>query len=112
MKKLITLTAATFALAAPAFAASITLKFDNADGTSQTMTFDDSTMTATVEGAESSFAYTWDAEANKICGNPTGEGEICATFDTVNEAPTVGDTSGYTTSDGGSGTATVTALAE
>lgn len=112
MKKVLISAITAAALAAPAFAASVTLKFDNADGSSVTMTFDDATMTGTVEGVDGSFAYTWDADTNTICGDATGEGEVCATFDSANNPPAVGDTSAYTTSDGGSGTATVTAVSE
>ena len=112
MKKLIALTAATVAFAMPAMAATMTISFANDSGETVVMTFDDSTNTATVEGQEGSFAYTWDAEANKLCGDATGEGEVCATFAESNDEPAVGDSSAYSTSDGGSGTATITAMAE
>ncbi len=111
MKKFIALTAATAALAMPAIAGTMTISFANDNGETVVMTFDDATMTATVEGAEGSFAYTWDAEANKLCGDATGEGEVCATFAEKAE-PAVGVSSAYSTSDGGSGTATITAMAE
>ena len=93
MKKLIALTAATAALALPAMAGTMTISFANDNGETVVMTFDDSTNTATVEGQEGSFAYTWDAEANKLCGDATGEGEVCATFAEKAE-PSVGTTSG------------------
>ena len=112
MKKTIVSAIAAAALAAPAMASSLTISFASDDGTTTIMTFDQASMTATVEGADGSFPYTWDAEANKLCGDATGEGEVCATFDSANETPAVGDTSAYTTSDGGGGTATITAMSE
>lgn len=112
MKKLITATLAAATLGAPAFAATITISFANDNGETVTMSFDDETMTATVDGVDGSFDYTFDEATRTICGNYTGEGESCATFAEVNETPAIGDTSAYTTNDGGSGTATITALAE
>ena len=111
MKKLIALSAAAAALAMPAMAGTMTISFANDSGETVVMTFDDETNTATVEGQDGSFAYTWDAEANKLCGDATGEGEVCATFAETAE-PAVGVASAYTTSDGGSGTATITAMSE
>jgi len=112
MKKLIALTAATAMFAMPAMAAKMTISFANDDGNTVVMTFDQATMKGSVEGVDGEFDYTYDAEARKLCGDATGEGEVCATFAEANEAPAVGDTSAYTTSDGGSGTATITALEE
>lgn len=112
MKKLLTLSAAAAALAMPALAGTMTISFANDDGTNPVMTFDDSTMTATMEGVEGSFDYTWDVEANAICGDPLGEGEVCATFTETETNIAVGMTSAYTLSTGGGGTATVTAVSE
>ena len=112
MKKLLSLSAAAAALAMPAIAGTMTISFANDDGTTSVMTFDDSTMTATLEGAEGSFPYTWDAEANAICGDPLGEGEVCATFTESETNVAVGTSSAYTLSSGGGGTATVTAVSE
>ena len=106
------LTAATIALALPAMAGTMTISFANDDGTTSVMTFDDATMTATLEGADGTFDYTWDAEANAICGDPLGEGEICATFTEKEQSVAVGTASAYTLSTGGGGTATVTAVSE
>lgn len=112
MKKLMTLAAATAALAMPAIAGTMTISFANDDGSNPVMTFDDETMMATMEGVEKPFAYTWDAEANSICGDPLGEGEVCATFTETETNIAVGTTSAYTLSTGGGGTATVTAVSE
>jgi len=97
-------------MAAPAIAGSITMSFAGDDGTTAVMTFNEDG-TAKVEGADGTFEYTWDAEANKLCGDATGEGEVCAIFADKSE-PSVGLESAYTTSDGGSGTATITAMSE
>lgn len=110
MKKTISVALVALALATPAFAASMTMSFASDDGTTVTMTFDGEG-TATVEGQEGSFPYTWDEETRELCGDATGEGEVCATFAEAGE-PSVGQTSAYTTSDGGSGTATITAMSE
>ena len=112
MKKLITVAAATAALAMPAMAGTMTISFADEDGNSAVITFDDVSMTATTEGEDGSFDYTWDAEANAICGDPTGEGEVCITFAHTETNIAVGTTSEFTLSTGGSGTATVTAVSE
>ena len=110
MKKTLMAAAAAFALGAPAFAASMTISFANDDGTTAVMTFDGEG-TATIEGQEGSFPYTWDEETRTLCGDATGEGEVCATFAEAGD-PEVGQATGYTTSTGGSGTATITAMSE
>ena len=112
MKKTITTAIMAAMLAAPAMAGSLTLSFANSDGNTTVMTFDQESMTATIEGAEGSFPYTWDEATKTLCGDATGEGEVCATIESTSETPAVGDTSAYTSSDGGSGTVTITAMAE
>lgn len=108
MKKFLTAAIAAGFIAAPAFAASITLSFASDDGTTQEWTFDQETSLATM--GDLSAPYTWDEEAKKLCAEIPDQGEVCATFDSVGQA--VGETSGYTLSSGGSGTATITAMAE
>lgn len=112
MKKLITLAAATAAFTLPAMAGTISIELANDDGNTVVLTLDDATKTATTEGVEGSFAYTFDVDTATLCGDPMGEGEICATFADVSGTPAVGDTTTYTTSDGGSGTSTVIAITE
>ena len=107
-KTLITLCAAA-ALAAPAFAASMTVSFAGSDGTVTVMTFAEDG-TASVEGVDATFAYTWDDDAQKLCGDYTGEGVVCATFEGDGGDREVGDTVAYTTDDGRDGVATVTAI--
>lgn len=109
MKKIIVSTLAAGLLAAPAFAASITISFASDEGATQVWTFDDSTMTATT--GELSTSYTWDAETSTLCADIPEEGEVCATFEST-EAPTVGGSSAYTLSTGGSGVATITEMTE
>ncbi|NQY96508.1 MAG: hypothetical protein HRT82_05045 [Henriciella sp.] len=107
MKKMITAAIAAGFVAAPAFAASITVSFANDDGTTAEWTFDGE---GTATSGDVSTSYTWDEEAMKLCADVPEQGEICATFDAV--ADEVGETAGYTLSNGGSGTATITAMSE
>ena len=110
MKKLSVMTAAAAMLAMPAMAQKMTISFASDDGNTVEITFNQATMKGSAEGLDGEFDYTWDAETRTLCGDGTGQGETCATFAEANETPAVGDTSAYTTSYGGSGTATITAL--
>nr|WP_070961270.1 hypothetical protein [Hyphomonas sp. Mor2] len=107
MKKFIAAAVAAGFIAAPAFAASITVSFANDDGTTSEWTFDGE---GTATSGDVSASYTWDEEAMKLCADVPEQGEICATFDSV--ADEVGESSGYTLSNGGSGTATIIAMEE
>lgn len=107
MKKFVTAAIAAGFIAAPAFAASITVSFASDDGTTQEWTFDGE---GTATSGELSTSYTWDEAARKLCATIPEQGEVCATFDSV--AENVGDSSTYTLSSGGSGTATITAMEE
>ena len=107
MKKTFIAALAAGLLAAPAFAASMTISFANDDGTTQEWTFDGE---GTATTGDVSVPYTWDEEAMKLCADVPEQGEICATFETQGEK--VGDTSAYTLSTGGTGTATITAMEE
>ena len=107
MKKFITAAIVAGFVAAPAFAASITISFAGDDGTTQEWTFDGE---GTATSGELSTSYTWDEEAAKLCAEIPDQGEVCATFDSVAEA--VGESSTYTLSSGGGGTATITAMEE
>jgi len=107
MKKFIAAAVAAGFIAAPAFAASITISFANDDGTTSEWTFDGE---GTATSGDISASYTWDEEAKTLCADVPEQGEICATFDGVAEA--VGESAGYTLSTGGSGTATITAMEE
>ena len=107
MKKLIAATLAASFIAAPAFAASITLSFAGDDGTTQEWSFDGEG-TATYAGT--TMPYTWDEEARKLCAEIPDQGEVCATFDSAAQA--VGESSTYTLSTGGTGTATIIAIEE
>ena len=94
-------------IAAPSWAASITISFAGDDGTTQEWTFDGE---GTATMGELSTSYTWDEEARKLCADIPQQGEVCATFDSVAQA--VGESSTYTLSSGGGGTATITAMEE
>jgi hypothetical protein len=108
MKKFFAVALAAGFIAAPAFAATVTVSFAGDDGTTQVWTFDDSTNTATM--GDISAPYTFDAEAGVLCADIPEQGEVCATFDGVAQA--VGESAGYTLSTGGGGTATITAMSE
>lgn len=107
MKKFVATIIAAGFIAAPAFAASITLSFANDDGSTQEWTFDGE---GTATTGELSTSYTWDEDAKKLCADIPEQGEVCATFDAIAEA--VGDSAGYTLSTGGAGTATIMAMEE
>ena len=107
MKKFLAAALAAGFIAAPAFAASITVSFANDDGTAQEWTFDGE---GTATSGDITASYTFDEEAGVLCADIPEQGEVCATFDGVAEK--VGDTAGYTLSTGGTGTATITAMTE
>ena len=108
MKKfLIAVTAATLS-AGPALAATMTISFAPDDGEAQVWTFDADTSTATT--GDLSVPYTWDADARSLCAQ-LESGELCAVFETVSETPAINDSTRYTTSAGGAGTATITGMA-
>ncbi len=109
MKKFMIAAAATALMAAPAFAAKMTISFANDDGTASEWTFDQETKMASSD-AGISVPYTYDGETRVLCADIPEAGEVCATFATQGEA--VGDSSAYTLSTGGSGTATITAMEE
>lgn len=109
MKKFLVSVAAAALCSGSAFAATLTISFASDDGETQVWNFDSSTNTATT--GDLSVPYTWDAEAKSLCAQ-LDSGELCATFEKVSETPAVNDTTRYTTSAGGAGTATITGLAE
>lgn len=105
------LIAASFAvaLAAPAMAGSMTVSFANDDGTTHDWVLGDDGNATAPDGTV--VPYTWDEEALKLCATMPDDAEICATFAEAGTG-TVGDTSAYTLSTGGTGTATIIALEE
>jgi len=109
MKKFLIAAAATAMMAAPAFAAKITVSFANDDGMTNVWTFDQETNMATNDAGMEA-AYTFDPEARTVCADIPDAGEICATF--AEQISEVGATSAYTLSTGGGGTATLTAIEE
>ncbi|MEO1552820.1 MAG: hypothetical protein AAFR82_02715 [Pseudomonadota bacterium] len=107
MKKFVAAIFAAGFIAAPAVAASITISFESDEGATQVWTFDGEG-TATV--GELTTPYTWDEDARKLCADVPDQGEVCATFESAAQA--VGESSAYTLSTGGGGTATITAMEE
>lgn len=110
MKKLIALAATATFITTPAFAAKLTIDFAAEEGT-QTWVLDSETDMATApDGTE--IPYTYDEEALELCGTTPDGAEMCVTFDEGAEVPEVGFSTGYTSSDGTTGTATITAITE
>ena len=104
MKLMIAAATALTMAALPAWAQSTTVEFASSDGTTALVTFYEDG-TASMDGADP-IPYTMD-EANKtICGQAP-EGDICTTFEEFGEE--VGFSTGYTSTNGQAGTATITA---
>jgi hypothetical protein len=103
----------TFALAAlaaftlPAFAATTTVEFVPVEGDTVVAVFSDDG-TVSFNGGEA-VPYTMDQDARTICSTVNGA-DNCATFESWGED--VGHSTPYTTSQGSSGTANVTAKTE
>ena len=107
MKKFVAAVIAAGFIAAPALAQSITVSFAGDDGVTQEWTFDGE---GTATSGDISASYTFDEENGVLCAEIPEAGEVCATFDGVAQA--VGESSTYTLSTGGTGTATITAMSE
>ena len=106
MKRIALTLAAMSICAAPAFAGSITIKFDSDSGNDQEAVFhDDGTMTS----AAGDGTYTYDEDALKMCIESDAYNG-CLTFAVPGDE--VGHTSAYTGDNGASGTATVVAAEE
>jgi hypothetical protein len=96
------------ALALPAMAATTTVEFVPASGADKVVAVFSDDGTVSFNGAPA-VAYTMDQDTRTIC-SVMGEAENCATFETWGEE--VGHSTPYTTSQGSSGIATVTAKTE
>ena len=72
MKKVLTTIVAAGFIAAPAFAAKVTVSFASDDGTTQEWTFDDSTNMATV--GDVSMPFTFDEAAGVLCAEIPEQG--------------------------------------
>jgi len=109
MTRLITLALASLALAMPALAGSITIEFQATDGEPSVWLFLDG---GTAIGPDGSIEdYTWDPQTSQLCGDLLYDrSEGCITFEVAEDDLNVGDTAGYTTSDGAEGTATIIAI--
>jgi len=106
MKTLLTLAALTLA-ALPALAATTTVEFAPAEGDTLVAVFADDGTVSFNGGA--AVPYTMDEAGKTICSSVNGA-DNCATFETW--GTDVGHVTPYTTSQGSSGTATVTAKTE
>lgn len=104
MKLLMAAGAALTLAALPAFAQSTTVQFVAADGTTSVVVFNDDG-TASMDGGDP-VPYTMNEDTKTVCGE-TPDGELCATFDELGDE--VGFSTGYTNTQGVTGTATITA---
>lgn len=112
MKTFITL-AAVATLALPAAASTLTITYTDNGGASTAVTYDSETLMATIDGTDTSFAYTWDEGGSKLCGKDIPDvGDLCVTFEGEGAPPTVGAEYPYTADNGTSGTAAITAMSE
>lgn len=108
MKKTIICGAAALSLAVlPALAASTTVEFASADGTTSVVVFNEDG-TAIMNGGEP-VAYTMDDATKTLCGT-TPDGDICVTFEET--GTDVGFSTSYTDTTGATGTARITAVTE
>ena len=107
MKSFVIAGAAAVLFAGAASAAELTVNFESSEGVAQTWVFNDETkMSTSPDGVEA--PYTWDEETLTVCGEMPEQGELCVTFEEMMVEE--GATTGYTTSDGGSGTATLVSM--
>ena len=106
MKTILAITAIAFA-ALPALAATTTVEFAPAEGEKVVAVFSDDGTVSFNGGAP--VAYTMDEAAKTVCSSVDGA-ENCATFESWGTE--AGHVTAYTTSQGSSGVATVTATTE
>ena len=99
---------AALEFALPALASTTTVEFVPTSGADKVVAVFSSDGTVSFNGGEA-VPYTMDQETRTICSTMAGA-ENCATFDTWGED--VGHSTPYTTSQGSSGTANVTATTE
>lgn len=113
MKTIITGAAFLIGASLPAFAQTMTIEFTPDDGSDPlAITFDQSNGKATMPDG-SVQDYTWDEATATICSTPPGaDSEVCATFTDGPQEPAIGVTSAYTSTTGGAGSATITAMSE
>jgi ABC-type amino acid transport substrate-binding protein len=104
MKKLVLGALVAAFAAAPALAQATTIEFVRDDGTTFVGVFD-ADGTASINGAAAE-GYTWDETTRQLCASSG----LCVTFEEAGEG--VGFSTRYTTNEGNSGTATITARTE
>lgn len=97
-------------MAAPAFAATMTIEFARDSGESSVVTVDFEGTATTADGQ--TLPYTWNEESMTMCFQVAADAQNCATFAEAVAEPTVGSSVRYTASDGAEGTATITAMTE
>ena len=107
MKKTILTGLIAAGMAASAFAASTTVTFVAEDGTSTVVVLneDGTSLVNDVEGT-----YTFDEATKTLCGTSGDAPELCVTFEELGDE--VGFETGFTSTSGNTGTATITAVTE
>ena len=107
MKKILVSASALMLVAAPAYAAKITLTFTPDEGDVSVWVLDNETNMAS--NGDMTVPYTWDEASKTLCA-VTEEGDLCATVETTSETPALGDTAAYTSTNGDSGTVEITGM--
>ncbi len=107
MKRLLALVGTAVLFTTAAHATKTTIEYTPTEGDVVTIQYDDETNLSTNVATGESAEYTYAEEEAKICGSATGE-EVCVTFDNPGEE--VGHESAFSTNDGRSGTAKITAV--
>ncbi len=110
MKKLFAVLGATVLFASAAHATKTTIEYVPTEGDTVTVQYDDSTMTSKNVTSGNEGTYTYDEETATVCGTGAEGAEVCATFE--NPGTEVGHETPFTTNDGRSGTAKITAVEE
>lgn len=109
MKKSVIAIVASLALSAPALAGTMTLEFVPTEGETVTVVLNTETSMATM--GDTSVPFTFDEAAKTLCADAP-EGNVCVTMDEIVNPPTVGASTGYTSTTGETGTMTIKAIDE
>ena len=109
MIRTLALAAAATLFATAASATVTTIEYTLADDQKVTIAYDDVTSTATTNGdAATARPYTWDEATSTVCSADADGKEVCATFEEAGDQ--AGHTTGFSTNDGRSGTATIVSV--
>ncbi|MEM8772222.1 MAG: hypothetical protein AAGD92_11280 [Pseudomonadota bacterium] len=110
MKKFFLTAAVSLLAISPALAAKTTLEFKRDSGDVNVVTLDGKGGATLADGTAT--AYSYEAEANKMCFVTGPDTKACVVFAESVPEPKVGDAVRYTADDGAEGTVTVLAIEE